>query len=201
MENRRPVSSRNREWAHIASVWLAARNIRPNHISLASIAFAGLAGAAFWKLRDFGWISLIAAIAGMQLRLLSNLFDGMVAIEGGYRTPSGEVFNDAPDRASDLLILVPAGYAAGWPELGWLAGVFAVLTAYVRVLGGSLGLKPQFIGPMAKQHRMAILSGACVIAFIDRRALEVALAVIALGSAITVWRRLVRIVRELEQRG
>ena len=140
-------------------------------------------------------------MVGMQLRLLANLFDGIVAIEGGYRTPSGEVFNDAPDRASDLLILVPAGYAAGWPELGWLAGVFAVLTAYARVLGGSLGLKQEFIGPMAKQHRMAILTGACVLAFFDRRALVIALALIALGSAITTGRRLVRIVRALERRG
>jgi len=143
----------------------------------------------------------MVAIVGMQLRLLSNLFDGMVAIEGGYRTPSGEVFNDAPDRASDLLILVPAGYAAGWPELGWLAGVFAVLTAYVRILGGSLGLKQRFSGPMAKQHRMAILSGACLIALIDRRALIVALVVITVGCVITVFSRLFQIVRELEQRG
>jgi len=201
MDNRRPVASRNRGWAQAAAAWLARHNIRPNQISLASIVFAALAGVAFWKLGDFGWISLMVAIVGMQLRLLSNLFDGMVAIEGGYRTPSGEVFNDAPDRASDLLILVPAGYAAGWPELGWLAGVFAVLTAYVRILGGSLGLKQRFSGPMAKQHRMAILSGACLIALIDRRALIVALVVITVGCVITVFSRLFQIVRELEQRG
>ena len=201
MENRRPIASRDSTWAHSIGAWLAAHHVRPNYISLASIAFGTLAGAAFWKLADYGWISLLGAMVGMQLRLLANLFDGIVAIEGGYRTPSGEVFNDAPDRASDLLILVPAGYAAGWPELGWLAGVFAVLTAYARVLGGSLGLKQEFIGPMAKQHRMAILTGACVLAFFDRRALVIALALIALGSAITTGRRLVRIVRALERRG
>ena len=42
--------------------------------------------------------------------------------------------------------------------LGWAAAVLAVLTAYVRVLGGSLGLTQHFIGPMAKQHRMFTLT-------------------------------------------
>jgi len=39
-----------------------------------------------------------------------NLLDGMVAIEGGLKTPAGELFNDVPDRISDPLILVGAGY-------------------------------------------------------------------------------------------
>ena len=41
--------------------------------------------------------------------------------------------------------------------LGWSAAVLAVLTAYVRVLGASLGTTHQFIGPMAKPHRMALV--------------------------------------------
>ena len=50
----------------------------------------------------------------------------MVAVEGGRRTKSGEVFNDLPDRLSDPLILVGAGYAlpyAWGPQLGWAAGL------------------------------------------------------------------------------
>ncbi len=33
--------------------------------------------------------------------LLANLFDGMVAVEGGLGTPSGILFNDFPDRIAD----------------------------------------------------------------------------------------------------
>lgn len=33
-----------------------------------------------------------------------------------------------------------------------------VMTAYIRVLGGSCGLEQRFTGPMAKQHRMALLA-------------------------------------------
>jgi phosphatidylglycerophosphate synthase len=130
----------------------------------------------------------------------------MVAVEGGRGSRSGEVFNDAPDRLADILILVAAGYALPWPAwgsaLGWIAATLAVLTAYVRLLGRSLGLPQDFCGPMAKPHRMAVLTIACIAALVSslesRLGLSLGLAVIAIGSALTVVRRLVRLVRALE---
>lgn len=73
----------------------------------------------------------------VQGRLICNLLDGMVAVEGGLRSPVGAVFNDLPDRVSDSLILIGAGYGlAGFityaPQLGWAAALMAVMTAYVR---------------------------------------------------------------------
>ena len=55
---------------------------------------------------------LVGAAVLIQFRLLCNLFDGMVAVEGGLGTPSGILFNDFPDRIADPLILICAGYAA-----------------------------------------------------------------------------------------
>ncbi len=150
---------------------------------------------------------MIGAVAGIQARLLCNLFDGMVAVEGDKAGKSGEVYNDFPDRLADPIILIAAGYAAtGWHgvELGWLAGILAVMTAYVRVLGRSIGAGIHFIGPMAKQHRMAVMTAACLLeigatfAHWQGRLLWVALIVIDLGCVITVVRRLRLIVRELE---
>ena len=84
--------------------------IGPNAISLASIGFAALAALALWATSATGEalqpVLWPAAAAGIQLRLLCNLLDGMVAVEGGRGSKSGEVFNDAPDRLADLLILV-----------------------------------------------------------------------------------------------
>src|SRR5439155_1544730 len=84
--------------------------------------------------------------AGIQLRLLCNLLDGMVAIEGGLQSKSGDVFNEVPDRVSDALILLGAGYATApalglaWAgALGSAAALLAVLTAYVRALGATVG--------------------------------------------------------------
>jgi phosphatidylglycerophosphate synthase len=79
------------------------------------------------------WHLLVGA-AAVQLRLLCNLLDGLVAIEGGRGSATGELFNELPDRVSDVLALVAAGYAVTWvawaPELGWAAALAAVLTAY-----------------------------------------------------------------------
>jgi phosphatidylglycerophosphate synthase len=138
------------------------------------------------------------------------MLDGMVAIEGGRRTAYGEIFNDMPDRFADVMILVPAGYsltACPWGhELGWLAGILAVLTAYVRLLGGSMGVTQYFLGPMAKPHRMAVLTAACVLSTLEPlmgwhgQILTLGLAVIIAGSAITLVRRTSRIVADLKRR-
>ena len=153
---------------------------------------------------------LLLAVAGIQGRLLCNLLDGMVAIEGGRQTKSGEIFNDLPDRIADALIFVCAGYAAqAHPfgvELGFVAAILAVFSAYVRMLGGASGLKQSFIGPMAKQHRMAALTVACVLSIFETRffaagtVLWAALITINLGCLVTIWRRTARIARGLEAR-
>jgi phosphatidylglycerophosphate synthase len=151
---------------------------------------------------------MLGAALAIQLRLLCNLFDGMVAVEGGQATPAGAVWNDLPDRLADPLILVPVGYAITVPwgvELGWLAGVLAVLTAYVRVLGGALGLPQDFRGPLAKPQRMAVLTVAWLGAILEELlggagwVLVLALLIIALGSGITALRRTRHLVRALER--
>jgi phosphatidylglycerophosphate synthase len=203
MKARRPLKTRQRRWAAAIAGWLTRRRISPNAISLSSVATAALAGICFAAIpgRAAGWqIALLVAAAGLiQLRLLANLLDGMVALEGGLHTPTGDLFNELPDRLADSIILVAAGYAiplAWGGPLGWLSALLAVLTAYIRLLGGSLGLPQDFGGPMAKPHRMAVLTLACLVSAGEAavlgyrgRALAVALAVIALGSALTIARR------------
>src|SRR5439155_1006073 len=130
---------------------------------------SGIAAVCLWAATYFHsrWSQAIlyfAAAAGIQLRLLCNLLDGLVAVEHAKATRSGEIYNDLPDRLSDMLILIMAGYSAAAlgirfaHELGWIAASLAVLTAYARVLGRSIGSGIYFIGPMAKQHRMALMT-------------------------------------------
>lgn len=210
--NRRPLTSRNTSWARGIAAGLVRWRIRPNAISVASAACALAGGAALvaWSLFD-GWVAalcLLGAVAGIQLRLLCNLFDGMVAVEGGMRSATGELFNEVPDRISDTVLLVAAGYAVrDLPQgiaLGWAAAVLAMLTAYVRVLGAALGGPVLFIGPMAKQHRMAVLTIAILATAIagcwsgTGWPVWSALALISAGSLVTAVRRLVRITAWLE---
>jgi phosphatidylglycerophosphate synthase len=187
--NRRPLASRDTRWAARASAFLARSSITPNQISVVSIAFA-LGGAVllvYWPTA----VGMVLCALCVQLRLLCNLLDGMVAVEGGKQSPLGALYNEFPDRIADSLFLVALGQAALHPWLGWLAALLAALTAYVRVSGGSLGLAQDFRGPMAKPHRMAVMTLACFVGAVElairgtRFALLVAIIVIAVGSAVT----------------
>jgi phosphatidylglycerophosphate synthase len=195
---RRPLKSRNTAWAVSLARWLVQARVRPNQISLASVASAAL--AAFCLLRE----SYLLAAVFIQLRLLCNLMDGMVAIEGGRRSAAGEIYNELPDRVSDALILLAAGYSLSWPayarELGWSATLLAVITAYVRTLAGACGLAQDFGGPMAKPQRMAVMTVACLLAPFDSRAVALALIVVIAGSLVTAVLRVRRIVHQLEAR-
>ena len=76
----------------------------------------------------------------------------------------------------------------------------------VRLLGGALGVTQHFIGPIAKQHRMFTLTIAALLSAVEPmlgtplRAMPISLAVIVVGSIVTVCRRTQRIVGEMEAR-
>ena len=200
---RRPIASRSSRWAIRLAAALARSSVTPNQISVLSIAFAGLGGLMLGLVANpAGWI--VAAVC-IQLRLVCNLLDGMVAIEGGKTTKLGSLYNEFPDRIADTLFLVPAGYAAGLPWLGWAAALAAALTAYIRVFGGSLGLAQSFAGIMAKQRRMALLTIALLTQSVEwlfspgTHTLIAGLALIAAGSAVTCVTRTLAIARELDR--
>ena len=201
--DRRPLASRDTAWARRIASALARSSITPNQISTVSIAFAAL-GA--WALVDTRPLALVGAAICVQLRLLCNLVDGMVAIEGGKQSATGALYNEFPDRIADSLFLVALGYACGVPWLGWLAALLAALTAYVRATGGALGLAQDFRGPMAKPHRMAVLTVGCLVGAAEiewngtRWTLLAAAVVIAAGSALTCVARALAIARALRGR-
>lgn len=209
-DDRRPLASRDSGWARGIARRLSATGITPNQISMASMAMAAFAGSAFWLAGTAASgpraALLLAAALFCQLRLLCNLFDGMVAIEGGKQAADGPFWNEFPDRIADILILTGVGYGIGAPALGWAAGGLAVLTAYTRELGRNCGLPADFSGPMAKQHRMATITAAALLSLLEplwrgqNEVLIIALWLIALGAAVTALRRAANIVRGLRAR-
>lgn len=202
--NRRPLTSRSTGWARYLTQILIRTGISPNAISVISIGFAAVGATLLFVWPGAG--GLLALALSVQLRLLCNLLDGMVAIEGKRQSPTGGLFNEVPDRLADSLFIVALGYAVGVPALGWFGALAAAITAYIRVLGGSLGLPQDFRGPMAKPHRMAVLTVACVLGAVEgwiwqtHWALLLAAWIIAVGSVITCITRLVAIARQLKAR-
>lgn len=214
LDNRRPLKSRDTGWARSGAAWLARAGVTPDAVSAGAVVF-GLAGGAALAASGLcdGWPRVAALVGGalcIQLRLICNLMDGMVAVEHGRGGPLGPIWNELPDRIADAAFLVGAGYGAalagaGWGEAaGWAAAVFAVLTAYIRELGRALGQPADFGGPMAKPQRMALLTLAAVAAIFeqnwgwDGETLAGALALIAIGAALTAATRTGRLAARLK---
>jgi len=197
-ENRRPLKTRSKPWAQALARFLVALKVKPNHISIAGVVFSVL-GSACLLVSHRGVLFFLAATACVQLRLLCNLMDGLVAVEGGLKSNFGDLYNEIPDRIADSMLLVCAGYASGYATVGWACAVCAVFTAYLRVFGGSLGQKQDFCGPMAKQQRMFVLTVGCILGAVNGiiggadHALVFVLWIILLGSVITSIRRIMRI--------
>jgi phosphatidylglycerophosphate synthase len=192
MAERRPVASRSNALIQRLARAIARTPLSPNQISVLSVAASLLVPAGL--LAAGGVAGALVAVAGIQLRLLANVLDGLVAVEGGKSSPLGALYNEFPDRIADSVILVSMGYAAGVPDLGWAAALFAALTAYVRVFGGGLGQPQCFDGPMAKQHRMAVATVALLLTTFTKftpaeTIVTGALGIIVLGSAWTCVKR------------
>jgi len=202
--NRRPLKTRSALWAQSAARGLARTALTPNQISVSSVVVA-LAGAAAVLTLSAPW-SLLVCAACIQLRLLCNMLDGMVAVEGGKGSPTGALYNELPDRVADSLFIVAIGYVVAVAWLGWCGALLAAFTAYIRAVGGALGLPQDFRGPMAKPHRMAVLTGGCLIGALETSiwhsnlVLLVAEWIVGIGSLLTCITRTRAIARQLETR-
>jgi phosphatidylglycerophosphate synthase len=211
--DRRPIATRNRKWAQSATAWLASRNVSPNAISIAGMSACIVAGLALGLTSvEYNRIFWLAAALGAQLRLAANMLDGMVALASGRDSKVGELYNEVPDRVSDAAVFIGAGYAwGGNVALGYIATILAIFTAYVRAVGKITGAPNEFCGPMAKQHRMLVITVACLYSVVVPRSWQIfhlddfpvgvmslALTLIIAGCVITVLRRFKRIARALK---
>jgi phosphatidylglycerophosphate synthase len=213
---RRPIASRKWKISQRLADYLARKGLSPNAISIAgmlSCMAAGLSLAATSYLPSLERVCWLSAAVLVQLRLTANMLDGMVAIASKRASRLGELYNEVPDRISDMATFIGAGYAVGGnPALGFLAACVALMTAYVRAMGKVAGARQEFCGPMAKQHRMFVITLTAVYCGLTPRdwqplwgsppsfgLLSAALAVIVVGGAVTVVRRLVRIARTLRK--
>lgn len=214
--DRRPLKSREWQWSQSMAAAIARLGVSPNTISVAGMLFAIAGGLVLVFIpatssevtARLGWV-FVAVMC--QLRLLANLFDGMVAIATDQASPTGELYNEIPDRVSDAALLIGAGYTVGGnPWLGYLAALAAITTAYIRAVGKSATGLNDYCGPMAKPQRMAVLTLVCLVLALSPRTLwnfrsdailsgpmSAALAIVAVGAFYTCIRRSFRISRRL----
>lgn len=214
LSNRRPIKTRSALWAGKMARGLASHGLTPNMVSVGSVLISGIGACLFIVSPKVDLSQAVYCYVGaaifIQLRLLLNMLDGLMAVEGNMKSPTGILYNELPDRIADVLFLVAAGYSISCGNvgiaLGWAAGVTAVSTAYIRCLGGALGFEQDFCGPIAKPQRMFFLTlgslGAAIEAgFFESRVYCIAatLILVIVGSSITCIRRTSRIASALNR--
>jgi phosphatidylglycerophosphate synthase len=214
---RRPIASRERKASQWAARLLVRWGVSANAISVAGLV-CGMAAGALLAVTPHarGWerACWLAAALLVQLRLLANMLDGMVALASGQASAVGELFNEVPDRIADAAILIGLGYAVdGNVPLGFTAACVALFTAYVRAVGKAAGARQEFCGPMAKPQRMFVVTVVALYCGLTPTGWQprwdvlpapvglpaAALALIIVGGVITSVRRLIRIAQNLRK--
>lgn len=207
---RRPIQSRDTAWARAVTGLLVRTRISPDAISILGMFAAIGAGAAFAStgFAEGILVRLLWILGGLlcQVRLLCNLFDGMVAVQRKIASSKGELYNEVPDRVSDAAVMIGLGYSiAGDPAFGFVAALVSVFVAYVRAAAKSMGAPNDFCGPMAKPQRMALATLAAFYLGLAPTAwrlawgeVNVILAIVIAGGIVTAARRLRRAAKHLE---
>src|SRR5437667_11317414 len=90
--DRRPLASRGWKTSERIARWLARRGITPNAISIAGMHCGIAAGIMFFETSRVShpWIFCLGGAVLVQLRLLANLYECMVAVMRKVASPVDE---------------------------------------------------------------------------------------------------------------
>ena len=178
--------------------------LTPNWLTV--IGFLGTCAAAFAAASQ-AW--LLAGVLVIAFGIF-DLFDGALARATGTASKFGAFLDSTLDRTGENLVLagVAVGCAlAGFPLGTLLAGLamaFASVVTYTRAKAEVIGLHGE-VGVAPREVRLAILSLGLILAGIPGGVLTLgipwlglAVGLIALLSAITVFQRIIHVRRQLD---
>ena len=171
--------------------WLVDRRVHPDWITGAALVISVVGGVCLYAAPGRFWpLALVPVIAVVRTAL--NALDGLVARHTGLARPWGEVFNELTDRLADVALL--GGLALAAPSnlvLGASAITMMLLSSYLAILSKAAGGRRQYMGPMGKADRMALLSIATPFGFVLPLAwvYNGILAIVLVGCLITLIRR------------
>jgi CDP-diacylglycerol--glycerol-3-phosphate 3-phosphatidyltransferase len=144
-------------------------------------------------------------VAGLLVLVFGafDLFDGTLARATGQVSTFGAFLDSTFDRAGEAIVYL--GIAAGCLAAGLTFGALlsmaglgtSSLVSYVRAKAESLGFAPgsglAAVGLMPREIRIVILSLGLVLASAQLGSLTLALAIISIGSVITVSQRILHV--------
>lgn len=185
----------------------------PDIVSYVAVVAAAGTGWCFYKAADSPNLLLIAILLTL-LRMTLNTIDGVMAIQRGKHTLTGEIVNALPDRYSDILVvggIALSPLCRDWLGLAALATMF--LVSYTGMLGKAIGVSWQHQGPMGKVERFVTImvfalyqffllpeSRSITIVGITATPMEMAMGLFVVLGQYTVLRRLKGQIREINQK-
>lgn len=179
---------------------LSRCGVRPNGLTLASLAISTLAGTLALVAPTRTW-PLLVILAAMLTRLALNHMDGIIARERAMKTPLGGLLNEIATPVEDMALYLPL---AARPEMPAALIVGAVMSCVLVEIAGlaslAIGGARRFDGPMTKVLRGAffgVLAGAIVLDLAPAAWAPVALVLALILLGVTTGNRLRRAVVEV----
>lgn len=127
----------------------------PNVLTWISLAFALLAGLAFYAGR---WSYLVLAFLFVSANAYLDALDGKVAKLHGKATKRGDFLDHAGDRYADIFILLGIAFS---PYCHLWIGLFAIIgvlmTSYMGTQAQALGLGRDYGGILGRAERLVLL--------------------------------------------
>ncbi|MDH3364637.1 MAG: CDP-alcohol phosphatidyltransferase family protein [Thermoplasmata archaeon] len=156
----------------------------PNHLSIASLGFAFVAGV-FFTLEPSEYLLLGALMVGANGLL--DALDGKVARLKATESKRGDFVDHVIDRYADVFIL--AGIALG-AHCSVFVGLFAIigvmLASYMGTQAQALGLRREYRGILGRADRLALLIIVPIVQYV-LMALEVSIGEDLIGYSLIGW--------------
>ena len=179
---------------------LANVGITANQVTIAAFIVSIVVGAIFALNPTARWAALLIPI-WLFLRMALNAIDGMLAREHGMQSALGGILNELSDVLADAALYLPFAFVPGIsPSLVVAVVVLSILTEMAGVVAVQIGASRRYDGPMGKSDRafvfglLALLLGLGINLQLWA---NVALAIVAVLTAITVVNRSSKALQEL----
>ena len=181
---------------------LAKVGVTANQVTVIALILSLVVGALFALNPNARWAALSIPI-WLFLRMALNAIDGMLAREHHMQSELGGILNELSDVIADAALYLPFALVPGIsPMLVVAAVILSILTEMAGVVAVQIGASRRYDGPMGKSDRAFVFG---LLALLLGLGLDLhwwanaGLAVVALLSAMTVFNRSSKALREVSQ--
>ncbi|MGE5197633.1 MAG: hypothetical protein ACM3IL_03905 [Deltaproteobacteria bacterium] len=190
------------------------KDVNPDILSYAAVVVALFTGICIYFSPENNILLLLVVILTF-LRMTLNTIDGVIAINQGKTSLTGEIVNALPDRYSDIFVMLAIAFS-GYCRIyiGAAAAICVLLVSYTGMLGKAIGVNWQHDGPLGKVERLILIMIASFAQFVftakgnlyftifsfETSIFEVLMIYFIVSSQITVFNRLKGMLKEIKEK-